>query len=84
MKLWKTETYGRTYEDTGFKMRVIRSLIKKEKPDVTITKIPTLYFYINSNDLDTPTQYAVVWNNGIAGSLVDSISLIVNPIFVML
>ena len=24
------------------------------------------------NDLETPTQYAVVWNNGIAGSLIDS------------
>ena len=67
------ETYDvRTYEDTGFKMRVIRSLIKKEKPDVTIIKIPTLYFLHKYNDLDTPTQYAVVWNNGIAGSLVDS------------
>ena len=62
----------RTYEDTGFKMRVIRSLIKKEKPDVTIIKIPTLYFLHKYNDLETPTQYAVVWNNGIPGSLVDA------------
>ena len=67
------ETYDvRTYEDTGFKMRLIRSLIKKESQIVTIIKIPTLYFLHKYNDLDTPTQYAVVWNNGIAGSLVDS------------
>ena len=62
----------RLYEDTGAKIRVIRSSIKDKKKDVTIIKIPTLYFLHKYNDLDTPTQYAVVWNNGIAGSLVDS------------
>ena len=62
----------RLYEDTGAKIRVIRSSIKDKKQDVTIIKIPILYFLHKYNDLETPTQYAVVWNNGIAGSLVDS------------
>ena len=62
----------RLYEDTGAKIRIIRSSIKDKKKDVTIIKIPILYFLHKYNDLETPTQYAVVWNNGIAGSLVDS------------
>ena len=62
----------RLYEDTGAKIRVIRSLIKDKKKDVTTIKIPILYFLHKYNDLETPTQYAVVWNNGIAGSLVDA------------
>ena len=65
----------RLYEDTGAKIRVIRSSIKDKKKDVTIIKIPILYFLHKYNDLETPTQYAVVWNNGIAGSLVDSYKL---------
>ena len=62
----------RLYEDTGAKIRVIRSSIKDKKKDVTIIKIPILYFLYKYGDLETPAQYAVVWNNGIAGSLVDS------------
>ncbi|WP_298698041.1 hypothetical protein, partial [uncultured Veillonella sp.] len=62
----------RLYEDAGAKIRVIRSSIKDKKKDVTIIKIPILYFLHKYNDLETPTQYAVVWNNGIAGSLVDA------------
>ena len=62
----------RLYEDTGAKIRVIRSSIKDKKKDVTIIKIPILYFLHKYGDLETPTQYAVVWNNGIAGSLVDA------------
>ena len=62
----------RLYEDTGAKIRVIRSSIKDKKKDVTIIKIPILYFLHKYNDLETPTQYAVVWNNGIVGSLVDA------------
>ena len=62
----------RLYEDTGAKIRIIRSSIKDKKKDVTIIKIPILYFLYKYNDLETPTQYAVVWNNGIVGSLVDS------------
>ena len=62
----------RLYEDTGAKIRVIRSSIKDKKKDVTIIKIPILYFLHKYNDLETPTQYAVVWNNGIAGSLVNA------------
>ena len=62
----------RLYEDTGAKIRVIRSSIKDKKKDVTIIKIPILYFLHKYNDLETSTQYAVVWNNGIAGSLVDA------------
>ena len=62
----------RLYEDTGAKIRIIRSSIKDKKKDVTIIKIPILYFLHKYGDLETPTQYAVVWNNGIAGSLVDA------------
>ena len=62
----------RLYEDTGAKIRVIRSSIKDKKKDVTIIKIPILYFLHKYGDLETPSQYAVVWNNGIAGSLVDA------------
>lgn len=62
----------RLYEDTGAKIRIIRSSIKDKKKDVTIIKIPILYFLYKYGDLETPAQYAVVWNNGIAGSLVDS------------
>lgn len=62
----------RLYEDTGANIRVIRSSIKDKKKDVTIIKIPMLYFLHKYRDLETPTQYAVVWNNGIAGSLVDA------------
>ena len=62
----------RLYEDTGAKIRIIRSSIKDKKKDVTIIKIPILYFLYKYGDLETPTQYAVVWNNGIAGSLIDS------------
>ena len=62
----------RLYEDTGAKIRVIRSSIKDKKKDVTIIQIPILFFLHKYNDLETPTQYAVVWNNGIAGSLVDA------------
>ena len=62
----------RLYEDTGAKIRVIRSSIKDKKKDVTIIKIPILYFLHKYNDLETPTQYAVVWNNEIVGSLVDA------------
>ena len=62
----------RLYEDTGAKIRVIRSSIKDKNKDVTIIKIPILYFLYKYGDLETPAQYAVVWNNGIAGSLVDS------------
>ena len=62
----------RLYEDTGAKIRVIRSSIKDKKKDETIIKIPILYFLYKYGDLETPAQYAVVWNNGIAGSLVDA------------
>ncbi|MGX9481848.1 hypothetical protein [Veillonella sp. Ser01] len=62
----------RLYEDTGAKIRIIRSSIKDKKKDVTIIKIPILYFLYKYGDLETPAQYAVVWNNGIAGSLIDS------------
>ena len=62
----------RLYKDTGAKIWVIRSSIKDKKKDVTIIQIPILYFLHKYNDLETPTQYAVVWNNGIAGSLVDA------------
>lgn len=62
----------RLYEDTGAKIRVIRSSIKDKKKDVTIINIPILYFLHKYGDLETPSQYAVVWNNGIAGSLVDA------------
>ncbi len=62
----------RTYEDTGAKIRVVRTSILGEKRDRTVIKSSILSFLRKYNDLETPTQYAVVWNNGIAGSLIDS------------
>ena len=62
----------RTYEDTGAKIRVVRTSILGEKRDGTVIKSSILSFLRKYNDLETPTQYAVVWNNGIAGSLIDS------------
>ena len=62
----------RTYEDTGVKIRVIRSAIMSKETDNTLIKVPIIYYLHKYNDLDTPTQYAVVWNNGIPGSLVDA------------
>ena len=61
----------RTYEDTGVKIRVIRSAIRSKETDNTLIKVPIIYYLHKYNDLETPTQYAVVWNNGIPGSLVD-------------
>ena len=60
----------RTYEDTGVKIRVIRSAIRSKETDNTLIKVPIIYYLHKYNDLETPTQYAVVWNNGIPGSLV--------------
>ena len=62
----------RTYEDTGVKIRVIRSAIRSKETDNTLIKVPIIYYLHKYNDLETPTQYAVVWNNGIPGSLVDA------------
>lgn len=62
----------RTYEDTGAKIRVVRTSILGEKRDGTVIKSSILSYLKKYNDLETPTQYAVVWNNGIAGSLIDS------------
>ena len=62
----------RTYEDTGSKIRVVRTSILGEKRDGTVIKSSILSYLKKYNDLETPTQYAVVWNNGIAGSLIDS------------
>ena len=62
----------RTYEDTASKIRVVRTSILGEKRDGTVIKSSILSFLRKYNDLETPTQYAVVWNNGIAGSLIDS------------
>ncbi|MDU5165395.1 MAG: hypothetical protein E7J35_09725 [Veillonella sp.] len=62
----------RTYEDTGVKIRVIRSAIMSKETDNTLIKVPIIYYLHKYNDLETPTQYAVVWNNGIPGSLVDA------------
>lgn len=62
----------RTYEDIGAKMRVVRTSILGEKRDGTVIKSSILSYLKKYNDLETSTQYAVVWNNGIAGSLIDS------------
>ena len=62
----------RTYEDTGVKIRVIRSAIMSKETDNTLIKVSIIYYLHKYNDLETPTQYAVVWNNGMSGSLVDA------------
>lgn len=61
----------RTYEDKGIMIRVIRHVLKKDNIDRSIAIPQILWFLDKYGDLDIPTQYATIWNNGLPGFLID-------------
>ena len=61
----------RTYETSGIKIRVLRFRIDPNVVDKSLAKKQIFAFLNKYGDLDAPTQYATVWNNGIPGFLVD-------------
>ena len=61
----------RTYEDVGVKIRVLRFRIDPNIVDKSLAKKQIFTFLNKYGDLEAPTQYATVWNNGIPGFLVD-------------
>lgn len=61
----------RTYEDKGIMIRVIRHVLKKDNIDRSIATPQILWFLDKYGDLDIPTQYATIWNNGLPGFLID-------------
>ena len=61
----------RTYEDSGIKIRVLRYKIDSKLSDRSLARKQILWFLNKYGDLEAPTQYATVWNNGLPGFLVD-------------
>ena len=61
----------RTYEDAGIKIRVLRFQIDPNVVDKSLAKKQIFAFLNKYGDLEAPTQYATVWNNGLPGFLVD-------------
>ena len=61
----------RTYEDVGVKIRVLRFRIDPNIVDKSLAKKQIFSFLNKYGDLEAPTQYATVWNNGLPGFLVD-------------
>ena len=61
----------RSYEDTGIKIRVVRYKIDPNFSDTILAKQKILSFLNKYGDLEAPTQFATVWNNGLPGFLVD-------------
>ena len=61
----------RTYEDVGVKIRVLRFRIDLNIVDKSLAKKQIFTFLNKYGDLEAPTQYATVWNNGLPGFLVD-------------
>ena len=61
----------RTYEDTGIKIRVLRYKIDPKLSDRSLARKQILFFLNKYGDLEAPTQYATVWNNGLPGFLID-------------
>ena len=61
----------RTYEDSGIKIRVLRFQIDPNVVDKSLAKKQIFAFLNKYGDLEAPTQYATVWNNGLPGFLVD-------------
>ena len=61
----------RTYEDAGIKIRVLRYKIDPKLSDRSLARKQILFFLNKYGDLEAPTQYATVWNNGLPGFLVD-------------
>ena len=61
----------RTYEDVGIKIRVLRFRIDPNIVDKSLAKKQIFTFLNKYGDLEAPTQYATVWNNGLPGFLID-------------
>ena len=61
----------RTYEDAGIKIRVLRYKIDPKLSDRSLARKQILFFLNKYGDLEAPTQYATVWNNGLPGFLID-------------
>ena len=61
----------RTYEDVGVKIRVLRFRIDPNIVDKSLAKKQIFFFLNKYGDLEAPTQFATVWNNGLPGFLVD-------------
>ena len=61
----------RTYEDVGVKIRVLRFRIDPNIVDKSLAKKEIFSFLNKYGDLEAPTQYATVWNNGLPGFLID-------------
>lgn len=61
----------RTYKDVGVKIRVLRFRIDPNIVDKSLAKKQIFSFLNKYGDLEAPTQYATVWNNGIPGFLID-------------
>ena len=61
----------RTYEDSGIKIRVLRFQIDPNVVDKSLAKKQIFAFLNKYGDLEAPTQYATVWNNGLPGFLID-------------
>ena len=61
----------RTYEDVGVKIRVLRFRIDPNIVDKSLAKKKIFTFLNKYGDLEAPTQYATVWNNGLPGFLID-------------
>ena len=61
----------RTYEDVGAKIRVLRFRIDPNIVDKSLAKKQIFTFLNKYGDLEAPTQYATVWNNGLPGFLID-------------
>ena len=61
----------RTYEDEGIKIRVLRYKIDPKFSDRSLARKQILFFLNKYGDLEAPTQYATVWNNGLPGFLID-------------
>ena len=61
----------RTYEDAGIKIRVLRFQIDPNVVDKSLAKKQIFAFLNKYGDLEAPTQYSTVWNNGLPGFLID-------------
>ena len=61
----------RTYEDVGVKIRVLRFRTDPNIVDKSLAKKQIFTFLNKYGDLEAPTQYATVWNNGLPGFLID-------------
>ena len=61
----------RTYEDVGVIIRVLRFRIDPNIVDKSLAKKQIFAFLNKYGELEAPTQYATVWNNGLPGFLVD-------------